>query len=272
MKKTLFLLLAILTCAINTSAKVDYVPRYFSQISIEEQSIVVRDSAITADLRLSAIDEYFTIMVLHDTITEARVKAMKLNRAILTISALGLVSGVISTAWSTIHTPLTPLDADMQASIYYDGLNSIAASEYHALSAIHNINEIERLPITIVIENNTSDELCINDMSRGLTWYVRAYGSLSLSVGNPEINRLRIARVNQEKPQVSYALIQACNIMDRSSILHEDENVWIFSQEEKVIMIDGQMVLVSYILKDKKTMEERSLTRKEALDYKKNHK
>lgn len=217
------ILTIFLTCATCIGAKVSYLPHYFTHITMEDSTIIVRDSTTTNDMLISPPDNRFTLIIAHDSLTPERIKNIKRLKATRTLSAIAMIAGTISTS-------LAPLSSNNQWMMNNWGLSATATGTYGYILSTTALNELEKLPISITIENNTEQEMLVNDMVRGLTWYIRANNAITLYVGNPEINALRVAYVGAN-PQPIYILAQTVNYLERAYIEYEDEDCWVQRKE-----------------------------------------
>lgn len=264
MNKKSIVILFFFIC-LTAVARTTYIPSYYSQITIEDSADVVVKQSVIQDLVISPKDERYTIVVMHDTITKERIRNIKRMNAARNLSILSAVTGVASSFISATLTPITFADAIWQEAAAANGLKVAASSAYLAYASNQVTKGLEKLPITIVIENNTEKDLYVNDLARGLTWYIRGWGVLSLSVSNPEINNFRISNTDPWNMQASYVNIEACNILMRINVAYEDDECWGYAVEEE---IKGQWVVKSYILKSKSTLEEKELTKEEFRRFK----
>lgn len=268
MNRTYFTIV-ISIIALTVKAENIMLPSYYTRISLEEGGVESRDTSMMNILSFSPIDERFTVSVIHDSLTEERIKAIKRNEAVQVLSGIASAAGAFAAFSSTMAIPLTPLDAVQQSINYTNGMTAMASSAYLAMAAKSRSGSLKLLPVTIFIQNNTENELYVNDTERGLVWYIRAYGSLMLSVGNPEINCLRIAYADSTAPKVCYAVIEACNHIGSYNLSFENEDYYYLNWTENFSYTSDLMV--SMFRRDKKTNETIviKMTKKEAVALKK---
>ncbi len=120
-----------------------------------------------------------------------------------------------------------------------------------------------------MIENTGTQEIVINDLNRGLVWYLAPQSYLLLNMGPmPQACMLRIANNNHLQPSVKYVTIGSASFDLKLSIAHENEDYWIymideekFNDEDKLNftrMLGGtdQGWSTSYIKRDKDTFRE----------------
>lgn len=244
--RTSIVLICLGFCVLSINAKISYLPKYYTQISLEEDSTYVLDSTITRDLALHAKDNRFSIYVMHDSLTKERVKAIKSYKTAQVFSSIAMATGFIS----AVTTPLsTPWDVFQ----YQNNLSTIAAATFLKYSSSIKAESLQQLPISILITNNSDKEIFVNDMSRGLVWYIRAYGSLCLNSGNPDINLLRISNVDTTNPQIAYAIIQSANYLYKTNLEYENANYWFIRIDKETL--SGNWIS-RYFQIDKITMEE----------------
>ena len=250
MKMKKFLLSVLLLCFYVTCviAKTTYIPTYYSQIEITENGVSQCDSSITREISMFANDERFTITVLHDSVTAERIKAIKRMKA---ASGWALAAGVMG----GVSAGLNPLRNGRDAVTYMNSMNTIASSSMLRIAAIEELEELKHVSISIIITNNSDREMTINDMNRGLIWYVRPHEYLNLDVGNPEINKLRIAYNDDCKDQqVSYVTVQTANFLSKEELAYEDDKIWI------IPIYDDYNYLAKYLVIDKTSFIEANMS------------
>ena len=77
-----YLLVILIFITGQVGAKLQYIPNYYSLISLEDDALIAADSTFLRECALSPEDERFTIFVMHDTITKERIKAIHRNTCI----------------------------------------------------------------------------------------------------------------------------------------------------------------------------------------------
>lgn len=127
-----------------------------------------------------------------------------------------------------------------------------------------------------MIENTGTQEIVINDLNRGLVWYLPAESYLLLNMGTlPQACLLRIANNNSLHPSVKYATIGSASFEMKLTIAYEDKNCWIYLLNEET-STDGRrlnftrvfggsdnVLLTRYIKRDKDTFQETRMTQDE---------
>ena len=213
MIRKLYLLLFFLLSGIPVIAKTTYIPKYRSYIHIVNGSDTSAVSNNMMDLRLNEDNNMFCIYLEHEDVTKEKVKAIKRAKRSAGWASFSAVMSGISTAFS-------------QNSLQYlvRSTNTRIASQ---LADIYNTNANaeEKLLIDVWIANTSGEELMINDMERGLTWYVRPSQNLHLQLNNPDVANLRISDIHHN--QVRYAMIAAGSVVMKRAIEWEDDYCWI---------------------------------------------
>ena len=123
------------------------------------------------------------------------------------------------------------------------------------------------LGIAVEIDNTGQGELMVNDMERGLTWYIRQHHSLTLTMGNPDVAVLRIS--DSQGCQAHYVTIGAGSEMKPMNVAYEDEDfvaMPIYGDGDK------RETVVSYTIIDRRTWEQRSMSPDEYYEFKRNRK
>jgi len=238
------------------SAKITYVPKYYTQINIEGNSGVSADSAVCRELCKYAPDGRYSITVMHDSVTQERIKSIK---RMLNASEWASVAAV----FSGVAAFLAPLQNNFNSVTYYNEMNTMASSSMLSVAASGAAEELRRVNITIRIDNYSDKEMVVNDMKRGLTWFVPAKNYVSLDVGNPEVNKIRIAYAEGSDIQRDYITIQAGNILARKNVAIENDSEWIFGvTKNKQSPATGEIVPVidHYRIVNKITFESKDIT------------
>ncbi len=153
----------------------------------------------------------------------------------------------------------------------------------NAVSVQNLSNMTNRLEMSLaceyMIENTGTQEVVINDLNRGLVWYLPAKSYLLLNMGTlPQACLLRIANNNPLQPSVKYVTIGGASFELKLTIAHEDKDCWIylldeekFNTEDKLNftrMLDGsdtqdRVFRTCYIKRDKDTFYETRMTQEE---------
>lgn len=254
MKKSLFIFITLFLIQFSLIAKTSYVPSYYTQINIEGTNTMA-DSTIQRELTTISTDGRYSITVLHDSVTAERVKAIKNTKAAAGwATALSVVSGV--------SAMLNPMHTSWDAVNYMSDMNLMASSTMLHVAASSAAANLQRVSITIRIENMSDKEMVINDMKRGLTWYVPAKNYIQLSIGNPEINKFRIAYADYEIKAKDYITIQSANFLEKQIISYDDDDIWIIPAFNNVnnSNILANVILDHYVQINKITFERKKLS------------
>lgn len=108
----------------------------------------------------------------------------------------------------------------------------------NALSISNLSNEVEELEMRFaseyMIENNGTQEIVINDLNRGLVWYVPPKAYLLLNMGKlPQACLLRIANTDPLQPSVKYVTIGSASYCMKFTTAYDDDDCWIFLLSEE---------------------------------------
>jgi len=145
---------------IALNAKSTYIPTYVSYIHIVNGTDTITKESNLDELTLSESDGMFTITIEHEQVTKEKIKSIKRAKRAAAWAGVSAVMSGVSTAFS-------------KNSLQYmvrSSNTSIAAN----LADIYKTEAEDRqqMSIAILIDNNTDGELMVNDMERGLTWYI----------------------------------------------------------------------------------------------------
>lgn len=127
-----------------------------------------------------------------------------------------------------------------------------------------------------MIENTGTQEIVVNDLNRGLVWYLPAQSYLLLNMGTlPQACLLRIANNNSLQPSVKYVTIGSASFEMKLTMAYEDENCWIYLLNEEASTDERRLnftrifggsdnvLLTRYIKRDKDTFQETRMTQDE---------
>ena len=214
MKRIVISVIVALLLVCSLTAKTTYIPIYRSYIHIVNGTDTSAVSNNLMDLETADENGMFKIYIEHEDVTKEKVKAIKRAKRTAGWATFSAVMSGISTAFSRnslqymIRSTTTRIAAQL-ADIY----NKNAHAE-------------QTLLIDTWIENTSEDELMINDMERGLVWFVRPSEYLHLQLNNPDVANLRISDVHHNN--IRYALVAAGSLVEKKEIEWEDDTCWIY--------------------------------------------
>ncbi|MBR5466008.1 MAG: hypothetical protein IKU79_01145 [Bacteroidaceae bacterium] len=85
-----------------------------------------------------------------------------------------------------------------------------------------------------MVENNSDQEVVVNDLNRGLVWYIPAHNYLLLNMGKlPQACLLRISNTDPLHPSVKYAIVASACYTVKYTVAYEDDDCWIFLIDEE---------------------------------------
>lgn len=214
MKRKLYLSFILLLLGIPVMAKTTYIPQYRTYIHIvnDTDTSAVSDNLI--DLRLNEDNGMFCIYVEHEDVTKEKVKAIKRAKRAAGWASFSAVMSGVSTVFS-------------QNSLQYlvRSTNTRIASQLAYIYSANAKSE-QTLQIDLWIANTSEEEIVVNDMERGLIWYVRPSQNIRLQLNNPDVANLRISDIHQNK--VRYAMVAAGSLVNKTEIDYEDDDCWIY--------------------------------------------
>lgn len=212
LKQLLLPILLSFTC-MCIQAKTTYIPTYRSYIHIVNGDDTASVTNNLADLELAESSGLFNIRIEHEDVTQEKVKAIKRAKRTAGWMTFSAVMAGMSTAFSNNN-----LQYFVRSSNYK--LTSDLAGIYSA-----NANAEQVLDIYMWIDNKTSDEMMVNDMERGLVWYILPHESLRLKINNPEASRLRISTPKCDF--VRYASVIVGSKVTKWELAYEDDDCWV---------------------------------------------
>ena len=226
MKKVLLFIL-MLTFGLSTTAKTTYIPNYKSYIHIVNGADT---TAVTNNLEVLELED---------------------QAGWMEFSAV--MSGV-STAFSTNSLQYMVRSTNTQVATQL--------AEFYS----SNANAEQILGIDMWVDNISETEIMVNDMERGLTWYVQPFQSLHFKFKNPDASSLRISDVHNNN--VKYVLAMAGSEVKKRTIEWEDDNYWVICISHPTGYY-GQKEIDKYILMSKTDFSKKDLTVEEYEAFKK---
>ncbi len=213
MVKKIFLILLIQTCCLIVVGKSTYIAKYRSYIHIVNGTDTVSVDNNLPELEMTENGGLFSIRIEHEEVTQEKVKAIKRAKSRAGWMAFSAVMSGVSTAFS-----------NNSLQYYIRSTNTRISTELATIYAINAENE-QQLAIELWVDNLTESELMVNDMERGLTWYILPKQSAQIKVNNPEAACLRISDIHHN--DVRYVTAVAGNTLKKWEIAWEDDECWV---------------------------------------------
>lgn len=210
--RKLVLILAVLISVVSAVAKTTYIPKYRTYIHIVDGSDTIVSFNIYRDLELKDKGDMFNIIVEHEDVTKEKVKAIKRAKRAAGWATFSAVMSGVSTAFS---------DNSLQYMVR--STNTQIATQIAEIYT-ENANAEQKLGINMWIENMKEEELLINDMERGLTWYIKPRQYLHFQLSNPDVLNFRISDIHND--HVRYVVITAGSVTYKKTIDWEDDAFW----------------------------------------------
>lgn len=257
MKRRIISILIALLFVNSLTAKTTYIPIYRSYIHIVNGTDTSVVSNNLMDLETADESGMFKIYVEHEDVTKEKVKAIKRAKRTAGWATFSAVMSGISTAFSRnslqymIRSTTTRIAAQL-ADIY----NKNAHAEQNLL-------------IDTWIENTSGEELMINDMERGLVWFIRPSEYLHLQLNNPDVANLRISDVHHNN--IRYALVAVGSLVEKKEIEWEDNKCWIYGVWGNIGFSEVR-VINYYVRISKEDYSEKEMSIEEFKAYKKKEK
>lgn len=251
------ILLVIATMTLTAQAKKTYIPRYTTTMAIAMRgadTVTVENHSL--EVSLISTDGLFTATVYHDDMTMEKLKTIRRNKA-----ATGWAA--FSATASTFAYAMSDNFADRLVNYRNAKIASILSGIYSA-----NAEAATVLGIVLVIDNPSDAELSVNDIEHGMLWHILPHGSLTLKLSNPDVAQLRIADTNNNQPH--YLTVGTGSEMKPLDVIYEDENyivIPIYVTDEK-----GIKTISCYNITDRRTFDQRSVTKEEYKQFKQQRK
>lgn len=228
------LLLPLLFVVISISAKTGRIPSYLSFVYWIQGTDTLYEENKTLLHESVSPDGTVTIRVRHEdwknTVTNKSIRRLAPWHA--TISKRRGIRAII-------HQGKSNTDAMMP-------MKQVPGLMSNALWVQNLSKEVGRYDMSYVseymIENTGNQEIVINDLNRGLVWYVPAGSYLLLNMGTlPQACLLRIANTDPLNPAVKYVTVGSASFSMKFTIAYEDDDCWIFLVDEKKQNSDAEL-------------------------------
>lgn len=236
--------------------KTTYIPSYASYIHIVDHNDTLQVSNVERQLELADKGGMFRISIIHEDLSHERIKMIKRTKA---LSGWAAASSVLSGVSAALSRNNLQYFVRMQSSRI--------AGEISAMYAGIAMAE-QTLDIEIWVENTSEQELMINDMERGLTWYILPHQGIQLSTNNPDLLRLRVSDLHHQ--HVSYATVTAGSAVDKAELKYEDDENWFIVAYKREA--DGTLTrLGGFEQISKKDYSRRLLNYRQIQEYQREH-
>ena len=253
MKKYLSFLL-FLTIGIMVEAKTTYIPNYKSYIHIVNG---VDTTAVTNNLEVLELSDQsglFNIRIEHESVTKEKVIAIKRAKRSAGWMEFSAVMSGVSTAFSNNSLQYMVRSTNTQVATQL-------ADFYKT-----NANAEQILSIDMWVDNISGAEIMVNDMERGLTWYIQPNQSLHFKFKNPDASSLRISDVHNNN--VKHVLAMAGSEVKKRTIDWEDDDFWVICISHPTGSY-GQKEIDKYVLMSKTDFSKKDMTVEEYEAFKK---
>ncbi len=213
MKRLLLSSAFLLICLATTQAKTTYIPTYRSYIHIVTEGDTVSTTGNLTWTELKDGGGMFEIGIEHEEVTREKVKAIKRAKAAAGWATFATVMSGVSTALS-----------DNSLQYYVRSENTRITAELADMYAF-NSKEEQTLGVSVWLHNTSRKELMVNDMERGLTWYIMPGEEREFKLHNPDAASLRISDTKNDN--VRYVMATGGSTVRKYNISWEDDDCWI---------------------------------------------
>jgi hypothetical protein len=250
-KKAIISLILLIGC-LAIKAKTTYIPTYYSYIQIKQGKDTVSINGNSASLEMLSFDKRFTVSVHHEDVTHEKVKAIKRAKA--------------AAGWSMFSAIMSTITPGMRGSLF-SRVQDVRLTSMLTKMDTENAESEQVFEVEIWVENNSDKELIVNEMIRGLVWYVQPHQSIQFEVGNPELASLRVSDIDNN--MIEFVTVGAGSSVRKEYISYEDDECWIADIYRKSINNDTPLVPVAYNWISKTTYEKKRISIQEFREFKK---
>lgn len=251
--KILLIALPILMWSLAAIGKTTYIPTYRSYIHIVNGSDTVSVDGTLPELEMTEAGGLFTIRIEHEEVTKEKVKAIKRAKAAAGWMSISAVMSGASTSFS-----------ENTLQYYIRSSNTRLATDLAQMYIQDSRNE-QKLGIDLLIENHTEAELVVNDMERGLTWYILPGQFVRFKANNPEAALLRISDIHNSF--VRYVTGAAGSSVKKWEVSYEDDECWVVVVYEEGAFRSPETI-TGYRLISKEDFSERDMSAEEFTAFK----
>ena len=220
-----WILLLLLVTGLNAVAKTTYIPAYFNTLVILDNGKVDSVQNYQRILEYDTEDGLVSISILQQYVTPELVKEIKQMKR--------------TEGWASVAAGLSAFSSGYSKGQMYSGRvtgynvrnyiesrDNMNQSIYLAESANATAESLMELMVDVLIRNNSEKEILINDMERGLTWFVMPKGDVIIPAQKDESMNLRISSVNPLDEKIRYAHFLSTSKMKKYDLKHETDSFW----------------------------------------------
>ena len=254
MMRKIILLSILILSGIPVVAKTTYIPNYKSYIHIVNG---VDTTAVTNNLEVLELAEksgLFNIRIEHESVTKQKVIAIKRAKRSAGWMEFSAVMSGVSTAFSNNSLQYMVRSTNTQVATQL--------AEFYS----SNANAEQTLSIDMWVDNISGAEIMVNDMERGLTWYIQPNQSLHFKFKNPDASSLRISDVHNNN--VNHVLAMAGSEVKKRTIEWDDDDCWVICISHPTGSY-GQKEIDKYVLMSKTDFSKKDMTVEEYEAFKK---
>ena len=251
MKKIVITLILLIGC-LTIKGKTTYIPTYYSYIHMKQGEDTVSINGNRISLEMTSYDKRFTVSVHHEDVTHEKVKAIKRAKA--------------AAGWSIFNTVMSTIAPGKRGSIF-SRIQDYRQAAMLTKMDVENANAEQVLEVEVWIDNNSDNELIVNDMIRGLAWYVQPHQSIQFEVSNPEVACLRISDISNS--MIEFVTVGAGSSVTKEYISYEDDDCWVADIYPSNYSNDMHRVPIAYKWINKTTYETKRLSINEFHKFKK---
>ncbi len=236
----------------SIEGKTTYIPTYHSYIHIKQGEDTISVFGNMISLEMTSFDKRFTVSVHHEDVTHEKVKAIKRAKA--------------AAGWSLFSTVMSTIAPGRRGSLF-SRIQDIRQAVVLTQMDAENAKAEQVLEVEIWVDNNSDTELIVNDMIRGLVWYVQPHQSIQFEVGNPELANLRISDINSNN--IEFVTVGVGSSVRKEFISYEDDDCWVADIYQKDLSVNEYRTPIAYNYINKTTYETKRLSIREYNEFKK---
>lgn len=223
--KCLFLIL-FGVCTLSSYSKGAYIPFYDNKIIVIDNGKVDSVTNNCYMLDYSTGDGLVKISIFQQVVTPELIKQIKKMRRIQGWASVAAVSGAFSSGIS-LGQLYNGRVTGYNVRNYIESNRIANTSASLADEAGRNAEDLSDLLVEALISNNSDKEILVNDIEKGLTWFIMPHTEMVLPLEKNDDTCIRLSSVNPLDENVRYFQILPKNKLLKYEVELETDSFWI---------------------------------------------
>lgn len=257
--KCTLLILFVFFPVLCNHAKERYLAKYNTTINEKTDGSIHTESCnYSNEFSMNTLQGKLTITVCHETITSEKEKILSSMRTTANLYAMSSMLSGLSGLFTGINGMTTKSQTERMKSM---------ASADKALLEEMEIENLKNLNVVAILQNNTDEELLVNELDKGLSWFIQAHSEAIIPITSSDKKlKLRASTIQLSQQPISIIDITAISQVNNFDILYEDDDYLYYSPQITTKTDDVyelSPIKAKYYRVCKKTSEEDEISEKE---------